>query len=88
MELNLWTFLTLTILASLGFLSILIFQINKQKIKQLEVEAIKAEKANLEAIVNDALDKKLAAFKGRLEVLEAVVTDKNYELHEKITRLK
>ncbi len=44
--------------------------------------------ANLNYSVKENLINELAAVKTRLEVLEAIVTDKKYQLHQEITELK
>ena len=44
--------------------------------------------ANLNNSEKENMQNELAAVKGRLEVLEAIVTDKKYQLHQEITALK
>ena len=44
--------------------------------------------ANLNNSEKKNMQKELAAVKGRLEVLEAIVTDKKYQLHQEINKLK
>ena len=44
--------------------------------------------ANLNNSEKENMKNELAAVKGRLEVLEAIVTDKKYQLHQEITELK
>jgi hypothetical protein len=56
--------------------------------KTLEVEALKIQKANLKSEVEEAVNNRIGDLQGRIEVIEAIVSDKNYELNEKITRLK
>lgn len=52
----------------------------------------KKDMAKLNASLNDSektnLKNELASVKSRLEVLEAIVTDKKYQLSEEISRLK
>jgi hypothetical protein len=52
----------------------------------------KKEMANLNANLNDTekenIKNELVAVKTRLEVLEAIVTDKKYQLNQEITELK
>jgi hypothetical protein len=76
MNINLWVFLSIAVI----FLTILVFSTNKKKIKELEVEALKLEKANVETEVAAAVNKILGDQLSRIEVLEAIVTDKNYLL--------
>ena len=59
-----------------------------RKMKELEVEKYKAQKANLREEIDSALEKRFSDHAKRIEVLEAIVTDKNYDLSDKITRLK
>jgi len=54
--------------------------------KQLEIEALKIEKINLESVVDEAVNRIVGNQLSRIEVLEAIVTDKNYDLSEKITK--
>ena len=44
--------------------------------------------ANLNNSEKENMQNELAAVKGRLEVLEAIVTDNKYQLHQEITALK
>ena len=85
---NLWMFLTVTMLVVGVFLYILITTIYKKNMKELEVEALKIQKTNLEAEVEVAVNRKLGDQLSRIEILEAIVTDKNYGLNEKIAKLK
>lgn len=87
MNINLWVFLSIAVIFLVSFLIILVLSTNKKKIKELEVEALKLEKANLETEVAAAVNKTLGDQLSRIEVLEAIVTDKKYDLNEKITRL-
>lgn len=88
MELNLWVFLSISVAGTSLFLIILVIVGHQQKMKQLEVDAIKAEKANIQSMVESELSRQISEYTSRLEILEAIVTDKNYELSEKITRLQ
>jgi len=87
MNINLWVFLTFTVAFGIAFFIIVVISSHKKKIKELEIEASKLENTNLEALVEDAVNKKMAEQLSRIQVLEAIVTDKNYDLSEKITRL-
>jgi hypothetical protein len=44
--------------------------------------------ANLNISEKENIQNELASVKTRLEVLEAIVTDKKYQLHQEITELK
>lgn len=85
---NLWMFLIITMLVTGLFLYILITTVHKKTMKELEIEALRIQKSNLETEVEDAVNRKLGDQITRIEILEAVVTDKNYDLNEKISRLK
>ncbi|MGJ8691305.1 MAG: hypothetical protein ACSHW0_02350 [Thalassotalea sp.] len=88
MEINLWVFLTSGVIFGVPLVIVAALLGNKTKMKMLEIEALKIQKANLTAEVEDAVDRKLAAQLTRIEILEAIVTDKNYELNDKISKLK
>ena len=53
---------------------------HKKEMTKLNVSLNDSEKDNMK--------NELAAVKTRLEVLEAIVTDKKYQLHQEITELK
>lgn len=59
-----------------------------KSLKKMELEKYKAQQANLQEEVEKAVGREFKKLKQRVEVLEAIVTDKNYELSEKITQLK
>ena len=65
-----------------------IFAVHRTKMKLLEIEALKIQKANLQAEVKHATEEEMSKMKDRVEVLEAIVTSKNYDLSERITRVK
>lgn len=88
MNVSLWFFLSVATFFTILFLIVLLFVSYKQNMKKMEIEALKIQKENLQHEVEQAVNKKLGDQLSRIEVLEAIVTDKNYELNEKITRLK
>lgn len=88
MEFNIWFFLATATLPVMGMLITLFLIGHHQKMKKLELEALKIQKANVQNEVNDAVERRLKDMIDRVEVLEAIVTDKGYDLNEKITRLK
>lgn len=51
-------------------------------------KAMAKANANLNDSEKQNLQNELASVKARLEVLEAIVTDKKYQLHQEITELK
>lgn len=87
MTINLWGFLTVAVVFSVFFLIIIILSTHKKKIKELELESLKLEKINLETIVKETVNKKMGDQLNRIKILEAIVTDKGYDLDDKITRL-
>lgn len=88
MNIDLWGFLTVTVLAGIGFLVTIIVATNKRKMKELEVEALTVQNVNLKNAVEDAVLRHIKDQNARIEVLEAIVTDKKYDLNEKITNLR
>ena len=87
MVVNLWMFLSI----GAALITIMVIAItmilNKRKLKELEVEALKVTNINLKAEVEDAVSRHLKSQNNRIEVLEAIVTDKKYELNENIANL-
>ena len=88
MVVNLWMFLSI----GAALITIMVIAItmilNKRKLKELEVEALKVTNINLKAEVEDAVSRHLKSQNNRIEVLEAIVTDKKYELNENISNLR
>jgi len=60
-------------------------QRNKRKI--LEIEALKTSRAEWEAELESSIKQQLENHLVRIQTLEAIVTDKNYDLNEKISNL-
>lgn len=56
--------------------------------KKLESEKLEIQQANVQHEVSDAVGREIKEILGRIEVLEAIVTDRKFDLSEKITRLK
>lgn len=88
MIINLWMFLSVAVVFGVSFLTIVVFTGHKKKLKELDIEAKRLENANLETLIEDAVTKQLGNQLTRIEVLEAIVTQQNYELNEEITKLK
>jgi hypothetical protein len=59
--------------------------VSKRKLKELEFEAFKVKSINIKAEVKDAVCLQLKKPNNRIEVLEAIITDKQYALNESIT---
>jgi hypothetical protein len=62
--------------------------INKRKIKELEIEVLKVKSINIKTEVEDEVSRQLKSQNDRIEVLEAIVTDKKYDLNESINNLQ
>lgn len=88
MEYNLWVFLTFATIFGIIFLISLIYMLQQQKMKMLEIEELKIQKTNLRNEVDDAVTRKLGDAVKRIEILESIITDKKYVLNEKIANLK
>ncbi len=81
---NFWVFLTVgtvlgILLAAIGMLSG-----HRRKVKEMELAALKEQNSGQ----SDELNQKIDKLSKRVEVLEALVTDKGYELEQKISNLK
>ena len=87
MIINLWLFLS----TSVVFITLLVIAItmivNKRKLKELEVKALKVKSINIKTEVEDAVSRLLKSQNDRIEVLEAIITDKKYDLNESISNL-
>jgi len=88
MVVNLWLFLSIGAVLSTILVIAITNIINKRKLKELEIEALKVTNINLKAEVEDAVNRHLKSQNNRIEVLEAIVTDKKYELNEDISNLR
>lgn len=87
MVVNLWLFLTIGAVFSALLVLAMTININKRKLKELELEALKVKNVNLKAEVEDAVIRHIKNQNDRISVLEAIVTDKKYELNENISNL-
>ena len=76
MVVNLWLFLSIGAVLSTILVIAITMIINKRKLKELEVEALKVTNINLKAEVEDAVSRHIKSQNDRIEVLEAIVTDK------------
>ena len=88
MVVNLWLFLSIGAVLSTILVIAITMVINKRKLKELEVEALKVTNINLRAEVEDVVSRHLKSQNNRIEVLEAIVTDKKYELNDNISNLR
>lgn len=88
MVVNLWLFLTISAVFSALLVLAITIIINNRKLKELQLEALKVKNINLKAEVEDAVSRHLKSQNDRIAVLEAIVTDKKYELNENITNLR
>jgi hypothetical protein len=85
---NLWLFLSISVI----FITLLIITttmiVNKTKLKALEIEALKSKRIDIETESEDSLSRQLRKQNDRIEILEAIITDKKYALNKSITNLK
>ena len=88
MTFNLWLFFTASVALVTPLIIVAVITSYKTKMKQLEIEALNIQKATLKTEVENVVNEKLGDQLNRIEVLEAIVTDKSYELNEKITKLR
>ena len=88
MIVNLWLFLSISVM----FITLLVITttmiVNKTKLKTLEVEALKIKNIDIKTEGEDSLRRQLNSQNDRIAVLEAIITDKNYELNESINHLQ
>ena len=88
MDIGLWSFLTISSPFVMVMLVTAIWTEHKKNMKKLENERLQIQQANVQNEVSDAVSREIKEIVNRIEVLEAIVTDRKYELDEKITRLK
>ena len=88
MVVNLWMFLSIGALLITILVIAITMILNKRKLKELDVEALKVTNINLKAEVEDAVSRHVKIQNDRIEVLEAIVTDKKYDLNESIYNLR
>jgi hypothetical protein len=85
---NLWLFLSISVI----FITLLIITttmiVNKTKLKALEIEALKAKRIDIETESEDFLSRQLRKQNDRIEILEAIITNKKYALNKSITNLE
>ncbi len=65
-----------------------IYTEHKKNMKKLENKNLEIRQANVQHEVSDAVSREIKEILSRIEVLEAIVTDRKFDLSEKITRLK
>ena len=85
---GLWGFLAITTVATFVAITLIAVINNKTKMKELEIEELKIKNLNIKAEVEAAVEKHLKNQNERIQTLEAIVTDKQYELNVKITSLR
>jgi len=85
---GLWGFLALSTPFVMLMLITAIWTEHKKNMKKLENEKLEIQQANVQHEVSDAVGREIKEILGRIEVLEAIVTDRKFDLSEKITRLK
>jgi hypothetical protein len=65
-----------------------IYTEHKKNMKKLDNKNLEIRQANVQHEVSDAVNREIKEILSRIEVLEAIVTDRKFDLSEKITRLK
>ena len=85
---GLWGFLALSTPFVMLMLITAIWTEHKKNMKKLENEKLEIQQANVQHEVSDAVGREIKEILVRIEVLEAIVTDRKFDLSEKITRLK
>ena len=85
---GLWGFLAFSTPFVMLMLIIAIWTEKKKNMKKLENEKLEIQQANVQHEVSDAVGREIKEILARIEVLEAIVTDRKFDLSEKITRLK
>jgi len=88
MDLQTALFLSVSAVALSIFMIVVVVYAHRQKSQELELEALKIREANLQQDVEEEVARQMKEVTTRIEVLEAIVTDKKYELSDKITQLK
>jgi hypothetical protein len=88
MIVNLWLFLSISVVFLTLLVIVTTMVVNKRKLKELDIEALKVKSINIKAEVEDAVARQFKSQNDRIEVLEAIVTDKKYDLNESLTNLK
>lgn len=84
---NLWLFLTISVIAGVGALVVMVLSGSRNKLKALEIEALNAKNVTIKQEVEEAVKRHVKQQNERIEVLEAIVTDKKYDLNEKLKDL-
>ena len=88
MDLQTALFLSVSAVALSIFMIVVVVFAHRQKAKELDLEALKIRESNLQQDVQEEVARQMKEVTTRIEVLEAIVTDKKYELSDKITQLK
>lgn len=88
MIINLWLFLSISVI----FITLLVITttmiVNKTRVKELEVEALKVKNIDIKTEGEDAVIRQLKSQNDRIAVLESIITDRKYELNESISNLQ
>ncbi len=84
---TLWGFLAIATPFVMCMIITAVYTEHKKQIKKLDNETLKIQQTNVQNEVSDAVKREIEQILNRIEVLETIVTDRNYDLNEKITRL-
>ncbi|MBU3003761.1 hypothetical protein [Paraglaciecola arctica] len=88
MIINLWLFLSIAaVLITILVISSTMI-INKRKLKEIELEALKAKNSDLNTVIEKVVARHVKYQNDRIETLEAIVTDRKYQLNENLHNLR
>ena len=83
-----WGFLAFATPFVMVMIIVAIYTEHKKNMKKLDNKNLEIRQANVQHEVSDAVNREIKEILSRIEVLEAIVTDRKFDLSEKITRLK
>lgn len=87
MGFNLWMMVTVVSIAAIGMICLMVYTEHQRRMRQPEPGAQDALEARLQEAIDEALQHRFRDVVARVEVLEAIVTDSQRELNEKLARL-
>ncbi|SET70645.1 hypothetical protein [Thalassotalea agarivorans] len=83
---NLWIFLCTAVVFGVPLAFFAIYAGHKRKMKQIELSMLQAQEQLAEKSL-EQVNQQFSQLSKRIEVLEAIVTDKQYDLSSKIDEL-
>lgn len=88
MIINLWLFLSIAAVLTTILVISSTMIINKRKLKEIELETLKAKNSDLNTVVEKVVARHIKYQNDRIETLEAIVTDRKYQLNENLHNLR